>query len=112
MKRLTDEHRMNEYLDFVNNYLTVERFAEHRGLTIDQATFLINSGRDLHEARVEEYKRKQSEIRKLDHYKHVNSKVLAKEVLGKLALQLGRAIFIKGEESTCFKRQLLKQRCK
>ena len=30
------------YLDWVNNYLTVEKFAEHNGLTEDQANALIS----------------------------------------------------------------------
>ena len=29
------------YLDWRNNYLTVEKFAEHKGLTVDEAHSLI-----------------------------------------------------------------------
>ena len=30
------------YLDFLNNYLTVERWAEHNGMTVpDAVTFLV-----------------------------------------------------------------------
>jgi hypothetical protein len=32
---------INTYLDFVNNYLTLARYAEHNGITTDQAGMLI-----------------------------------------------------------------------
>jgi hypothetical protein len=41
------------YLDYVNNYLTVAKFAEHNGITVSQASTLIFIGRDLHERYVE-----------------------------------------------------------
>lgn len=41
------------YLDWVNNYLTVERFADDCGLTVDQAKLLIELGRSVHESEVE-----------------------------------------------------------
>jgi|TARA_R110002124_G_scaffold78037_1_gene208616 hypothetical protein len=34
-------------LDYVNNYLTVEKFAEHNGLTQEQATELLLIGKKL-----------------------------------------------------------------
>lgn len=37
------------YLDFVNNYLTVAKFAEHNGLTENQAMKVIELGKELHE---------------------------------------------------------------
>lgn len=30
------------YLEYLNNYITIEKFADHNGLTIDQAKSLIN----------------------------------------------------------------------
>jgi hypothetical protein len=30
------------YLDWVNNYLTIEKFAEHKGLYIDEAKTLLS----------------------------------------------------------------------
>lgn len=33
------------YLDYTNNYLTVELFAEHNHLTVEQALGLINLAR-------------------------------------------------------------------
>lgn len=39
------------YLDWFNNYLTVELFAEHNGLTVEQAQRLIDLGRDIHESK-------------------------------------------------------------
>ena len=46
---LTRETLQNEYLDFVNNYLTVAVFAEHRGLTEKEAQMLIELGKSCHE---------------------------------------------------------------
>lgn len=40
-KMLTREKLTADYLDFVNNYLTVETFAEHRGLTPEEAKMLL-----------------------------------------------------------------------
>ena len=37
------------YLDWVNNYLTVEKMAEHNELTVEDTTVLINLGRSYHE---------------------------------------------------------------
>lgn len=36
------------YLEYVNNYLTVEKFAEHQGLTTDQGQRLIELAREIH----------------------------------------------------------------
>ena len=36
------------YLDYVNNYLTVEKIAEHHGISKETATHIINTGRDYH----------------------------------------------------------------
>jgi len=36
------------YLDWVNNYLTVEKIAEHHGISVDLAKELISLGRDVH----------------------------------------------------------------
>ena len=33
------------YLDYLNNYVTVERYAECNGLTVEQAQSLITLGR-------------------------------------------------------------------
>lgn len=35
------DYLIQVYLDWTNNYLTVEKFAEHHGLTPDQGTTLI-----------------------------------------------------------------------
>ena len=37
------------YLDYANNFLTVENFAEYYGLTISEANQIINVGRDINE---------------------------------------------------------------
>jgi hypothetical protein len=41
------------YLDWVNNFLTVGKFADHYGLTRDEALSVIERGRLEHEATVE-----------------------------------------------------------
>jgi len=41
------------YLDWFNNYLTVEKLAEHHGLAVDDAKALINMGRYMHRRHVE-----------------------------------------------------------
>ena len=40
----TREQLSADYLDWVNNYLSVELFAEHRGLTVAEAKMLITLG--------------------------------------------------------------------
>jgi hypothetical protein len=37
---------INIYLDWRNNYLTYEKYAEHHGLTINEADRLIQLGRE------------------------------------------------------------------
>jgi hypothetical protein len=39
------------YLDWFNNFLTVDRFAEYYGLTVKQASRVINTGRALNHRR-------------------------------------------------------------
>lgn len=48
----TIETLVENYLDFVNNYLTVDKFAEHHGITLKQAHQLLTVGKSLHESRV------------------------------------------------------------
>lgn len=37
------------YLDYVNNYLTISKFAEDYSLTVDQARLVLQLGKSLHE---------------------------------------------------------------
>lgn len=37
------------YLEWVNNYLTVDKMAEHNGITPKNCAYLINAGKALHE---------------------------------------------------------------
>ena len=37
------------YLDYANNFLTVDNFAEYYGLTISEASQIINVGREINE---------------------------------------------------------------
>ena len=41
------EQLINIYLDYCNNYLTIEKFADHNGLTESQAEKLIEIARDV-----------------------------------------------------------------
>lgn len=40
------------YLDWVNNYLTIERMSEDYGISILDCEYLINLGKDYHEQNV------------------------------------------------------------
>lgn len=40
---------INMYLDWVNNYLSVEVFAEHKQISVNLACLIIKEGRILHE---------------------------------------------------------------
>ena len=42
------------YLDWVNNYLTVETMAEHHDLDVRHARILIDIGRDAHQQYIDE----------------------------------------------------------
>lgn len=53
------------YLDWVNNYLTVAKIAEHNGITEPHALELINMGRKVHGIRVDALNYCASESRKL-----------------------------------------------
>ncbi len=50
---LANEALRRLYLDYVNDYLTVEVFAEHHGLSVPDASLVIEAGRRLHEQYVE-----------------------------------------------------------
>lgn len=42
------------YLDYRNNYLTIEKYAEHNGLSIEQGYALITLARDVFNSKHEE----------------------------------------------------------
>ena len=42
------------YLDWVNNFLTVEVFAQYYNLTNEQALYVIESGKKYHEESLQE----------------------------------------------------------
>ena len=44
---MTNKFLQDIFLDWYNNYLTVELFAEHNELTINEATILIELGRSV-----------------------------------------------------------------
>ena len=43
------EHAHEAYLDYANNYLTSEVFAEHRGISVTFAKALIQEGRNIND---------------------------------------------------------------
>lgn len=49
MAYYTKKQLQEFYLDWVNNYLTVEKMAEHNELTLEDTAILINLGRSYHE---------------------------------------------------------------
>jgi hypothetical protein len=44
---MTNKFLQGIFLDWINNYLTRELFAEHNDLTINEATILIELGRSV-----------------------------------------------------------------
>ena len=56
-KELTVKENLQAiFLDWINNFISRERFAEYYGLTIEQANTLIELGREIHEGMVAEIK--------------------------------------------------------
>jgi hypothetical protein len=51
MNMIFREHLINDYLDYVNNYLTIGKYAEHRGLTVYEASRLVELGRSIYESK-------------------------------------------------------------
>lgn len=47
---MTKEREM--FLDWFNNFLTIERFAEYYGVTVEEAQAIIAKGRQEHEEAV------------------------------------------------------------
>lgn len=47
-----------DYLEYFNDYLTIERFASDKGLSVANATALIKIGRKVNHARPSQYKGK------------------------------------------------------
>ena len=47
---------LGAYLDFVNNFLTIERFAEYYGMSEDFAWSVIDEGRRLHNINIKDHK--------------------------------------------------------
>ena len=52
------------YLDWVNNYLTVEKLAEHYELDVSHARTLIDIGRDAHQQYIEDTIAEQDEAQR------------------------------------------------
>jgi len=48
-----DQHAIDFYLNFFNNYLTVAKIAEHHGYSLATANGLINRGRELYNKQCE-----------------------------------------------------------
>ncbi len=49
--QITDDQMADLYLDFFNDFVSVDGFAAFYGLSINAAVQVINKGRDVHEAR-------------------------------------------------------------
>ena len=50
---ITESKLRKEYLEYRNNYLTVESFAEHRGISTEFARAMLTEGDRLHEEYVD-----------------------------------------------------------
>ncbi len=48
----TDNQKIQAYLDWVNNFISTQGFADHYGITTDEAKTLIDQGRWLHTGNV------------------------------------------------------------
>lgn len=48
---MTRDNLIAVYLDWVNNYVAIERYAEHNGLHVDEANILIKLARDVFNSR-------------------------------------------------------------
>jgi len=48
---------IDNFLDYFNNYLTVAKFAEDRGITIEKANQIIRIGNHMHEKKINDLKR-------------------------------------------------------
>jgi hypothetical protein len=44
---MTNDKKESMYLDYVNNFLTLKRFAEYHGIDIDEAATIIQEGREI-----------------------------------------------------------------
>jgi hypothetical protein len=44
-----DNFYIQNFLEYLNDYLTIECFADHKGIDDALAQFIINNGRALHE---------------------------------------------------------------
>ena len=51
LKTAYGEHLDFIFMDWFNNFLTVERFAEHYNLKIEEARKVIDAGREVHDKR-------------------------------------------------------------
>lgn len=49
MRKINRRKKQEMYLDWVNNFLTVEAFAEHYGITIESAEKIIKDGKEVNE---------------------------------------------------------------
>lgn len=47
----------NLYLSWVNEFISLERFAEYYGMTEERANRVVNVGRDVHERHVRRLKK-------------------------------------------------------
>ncbi len=52
--KYTEETLVKIYLDWVNNFLTVGRYAEYYGIDETEALWTITEGRKLHEEQCDE----------------------------------------------------------
>ena len=52
----TEQFLKSFFLEFLNDYLTIDHFAEHKGITPAVAQTMVNEGKRIHEFYVEHWK--------------------------------------------------------
>lgn len=55
---MTKQSLINFYLEYTNNWLTIERMSEHFEMPYDDCSYLVELGRKYHEERVANLKMK------------------------------------------------------
>lgn len=91
VKTISDEKLIEMYLDYVNNYVTVEAFASANDLTTPQANEVIEQGKRLNEikARVDKVYMevmKENEVKEYDNLKNIEAAAESGEMISILNL--------------------------
>ena len=53
MKTMTDNEKRIFWIDFVNDFLTIDRYAEYHNMDVDECTRLLSEGKRLYNLGIE-----------------------------------------------------------